>query len=447
MDWEERVDADFWAAVEARQKGAPEEALALERRAEALLREHLTPELHGKLAGLLYGMAGTLLELGRADRAVGVLDEAERLYEGADGQDADRRAQLADVRVRRARAYGEVGRGLPALVDVDRAITEYARIGAMEAAGGPHALDVARVLALAAEVVLRYGDPQAALDGASQALARYGDAGRTTGIRPEDLFYALGAAFVSARVEAAAGEWDNAVMVDRWALSVVASQPQVRPAVLARLDVHLRAAGRAEEAASLRALTTLDPAAVAVEERLLAEGVPVTLRQALDEAAALDPTALAVAAGLRRDLLRMAPSTTGRAASVEHVRQLAALAAGMPGANPAAMRLALESYCILESLERNGRAEPPASLWSDVLRGALRVADAHGDSVLADDLRAAARDRGITLDPLPAAPAEPAPASAGPAPDPTAAPDPVQVPEVRSGARGLLGRFRRRTGS
>ena len=97
-----------------------------------------------------YDRAGTLLDQGRPDEAIVVLDEAEEEY-----------GRRADVQVRRALAYGLAGAGATALVEAQSAVLRHR---------GGRRRELARALAVNADVLAAYGDPDLAVASADLAI-------------------------------------------------------------------------------------------------------------------------------------------------------------------------------------------------------------------------------------------------------------------------------------
>jgi tetratricopeptide (TPR) repeat protein len=135
---------DLAAAVDARAAAA------------ALLRELADEEALGRA---LYDLAGSLIDAGRPAEAIAVLDEAEE----ACGRGPEER--IADVQARRAIAYGLTGAGASAVVDAQSALLAHRDGG--DGAGGR---GLARVLAVNADVLAAYGDPDLAVASADLAI-------------------------------------------------------------------------------------------------------------------------------------------------------------------------------------------------------------------------------------------------------------------------------------
>src|SRR5699024_739023 len=112
-----------------------------------------------------------LLTAGRPEQAARALDEAEQAY----GRLSPRRFavadRIADVQARRALAYGLAGAGGSAIVDAHAAAVHYRRANGDDP-GGPRSLDLARVLAVNADVLAAYGDPDLAVSSADLAVRR-----------------------------------------------------------------------------------------------------------------------------------------------------------------------------------------------------------------------------------------------------------------------------------
>ncbi|MFF3909534.1 hypothetical protein ACFYZJ_26950 [Streptomyces sp. NPDC001848] len=168
----------------------------------------------------------------------------------------------------------------------------------------------------------------------------------------------------------------------------------------ARKGVHLRAAGRAEEArAYLDRAAELSATAVEHEQRNLTGPRPRTLDEVLRTAGAA--TGLVGVAVLRRALTTEESfSATARvrdpAAAPVRARRLADIAAAvdLDTDGDAAWRLALESHLLYHALFRK-RADSAPGLraygdgWATALRVMVRVGRLHGGEAMQKDVRAA----------------------------------------------------------
>ncbi|GGO94622.1 hypothetical protein [Wenjunlia tyrosinilytica] len=414
-DWQSRVYELYWEGVEARTQaqraeGAERRRLHLRSldqhsRAAGILRAELDarpdePRLNEQLASLLYSMGSSQTAVDLIDEALSSLDESESRYELSRLASPQLAIRLGDVRARRAVAHCAAGHAASALTDTDLAVEAYVGAG-LQSAGPPRSLDFARLLSLAAVVHAQHGDPDQALFCAGQALGRYQDAIDTLIADPDaHIGYATDmAAAVASRIEAARANWDHALAVDGFTLSTAEQGWGDLASALARTGVHLRAAGRPAEAAPLLARAAcLDPAAVPAQERILAEGVPVTLGEAVLRAGAVlgEPVE-----ALHRALASgESASVTGRLphpeAAPPYARRLGQLAADLrqsEGDPDVAWRLALESHLLYDTAFRHLVGDPRNWLrehgdgWTQTGITALHLALARGGEAVHDDLR------------------------------------------------------------
>ncbi|GGS12389.1 hypothetical protein GCM10010269_59490 [Streptomyces humidus] len=412
--WQSRVGELYREGVEARAQAQGAEgaerrrlvlrSLDLHSRAAAILRAELDarpdePRLNEQLASLLYSMGSSQTGADLIDEALSSLHESESRYKRSGLTPPALATRIGDVRARRAVAHSVAGHAASALTDADGAVEAYAGTG-LQAAGPPLSLDFARVLSLVAVVQAQHGDPDQALYCAGQALSRYKDASDTLAAEPgAHLGYAVDmAAEVASRIEAAHAEWDHALAVDDFKLSIAEQGWGDLAGALARTGVHLRAAGRPAEAEPLLArAASLDPAAVPAEERVLADGAPVTLGEAVLQAGA--------AVGEPVDALHRA-LTSGESASVTgrlpypeaappYARRLGRLAAELresEGDPDVAWRLALESHLLYSTAFRHLVGDPRNWLrehgegWAQTGITALHLALSRGSEAAHDDL-------------------------------------------------------------
>ncbi|WP_157537684.1 hypothetical protein [Kitasatospora azatica] len=372
-------------------------------RAAGILRVELDalpdePRLNEQLASLLYSMGSSQTAMDLIDEALSSLDESESRYERSGPASPQLALRIGDVRARRAVTHSAAGHAASALTDTDLAVEAYVGAG-LQSAVPPLSLDFARLLSMVAAVQAQHGDPDQALFSAGQALGRYRDAIDVLTADPgAHMGYAIDmAAAVASRVEAGRANWDYALAVDDFTLSTAEQGWGDLASALARTGVHLRAAGRPAEAAPLLArAASLDPTAVPAQERILAEGVPVSLGEAVLLAGAV--------LGERVEALHRAlasgesASVTGRLphqAAPPYARRLGQLAAGLwhsEGAPDVAWRLALESHLLYDSAFRHLVGDPQNWLrehgegWSQTGITALRLALARGSQAAHDDL-------------------------------------------------------------
>ncbi|WP_166354285.1 hypothetical protein [Phytoactinopolyspora limicola] len=161
------------AGTEALSRGDIGGAIHHHRVAADAVRERMAAEPadahHPLELGSVLSMLGELLmEAGAWGDAVDALDEA---HEHLVAADADQ-PQVADVRMRRARAHTQLGHRASALVDAQAAVVVYQE-HCTEDDVDPLALDLARVLAQCSLVTLTYGDPDAAAAAADHSIRIY----------------------------------------------------------------------------------------------------------------------------------------------------------------------------------------------------------------------------------------------------------------------------------
>ncbi|MFJ7990417.1 hypothetical protein [Streptomyces sp. NPDC096351] len=308
-------------------------------------------------AGLCYAMGRARTDVGDVAGAVAALDQAEELYQRMESEELATREEgeprgdlqemgpvpavllVADVRLRRARAYAEWGRPFSALSDLDMSFGGYVQAGAFTPFSDRSG-DVARILAVGAVIQLRVGDHELALECGQESLARYREMGS---LGPEALPYAIGfAAPVVSMLEAARGRWDAALAVDGVILEAAELGGGGSSRAHARIGVHLREAGRDAEAAEHLAMAARGSHDRIMEmEWEVGAALAPSLREVLLEAERTESTRLAggVRAGgldpleirtLRLSLCggdRARFSATGRMNVVDAVpRQVASLA-------------------------------------------------------------------------------------------------------------------------
>jgi tetratricopeptide (TPR) repeat protein len=303
------------------------------------------------LGEVLYEVAGTLLRDGRADQAVVALDEAEEVYEGC----AER---VADVQVRRAIGYGLAGAGASAVVDAQSAVLHHR--------GARRRRDLARALAVNADVLAAYGDPDLAVAAADLAVRSFLDRGPGGGPHREELRRALA---VAVAVHGAHGREDlagQAAAVARRIGGLVGpagGMPMVLQGRAARLGM------------------TVARALGVVRERLGREAPWVGDRPVVRPA-----VELALVVPLDR------VGGAGADAGARLGRGLAGLATALlPLDGVGGARLGMESHALLAGASRLGsgllRDQLPAfgPAWAAALLACSRQAEAEGDLALALD--------------------------------------------------------------
>lgn len=303
------------------------------------------------LGEVLCEAAGTLLRDRRADAAIVVLDEAEEVYEGC----AER---VADVQVRRAIGYGLAGAGASAMVDAQSAVLHHR--------GGKRRSDLARALAVNADVLAAYGDPDLAVASADLAVRLFLGRRPSGGPDREELRRALS---VAAAVHGAHGREDLAAQAGAVARRIgglvgpAGAMPMVSQGRAARLRV------------------TVAGALGVVRERLGREAPWVGDRPVVRPA-----VELALVVPLDR------VGCAGADAGARLGRGLAGLTTALlPLDGAGGARLGMEAHALLAGASRLGsgllRDQLPAfgPAWAAALLASSRQAEAEGDRALALD--------------------------------------------------------------
>ncbi len=128
---------------------------------------------------------------------------------------------LADVRARRAMTQAHRGHGATAVLEMDGAVIAYGQLVSGED-GLRHQPDFARVLAMNALILRRYGDPALAVASADAATQLFLQLADQINESPQSLSYArylCSATAVSADVHAAEGRLDLALEADEIGLT------------------------------------------------------------------------------------------------------------------------------------------------------------------------------------------------------------------------------------
>ncbi|WP_433795548.1 hypothetical protein [Actinoplanes sp. CA-252034] len=266
-------------ALELQRLGHIDQALSGSQEAVELGRElsRVYPEpVHlQELAGRLYGLAGILNRVGRADEAVDALEESLVAYQRVAATGAEDVAPLiADVRARQATSLAHLGRATTAVVRADLAMDAYREL----AAGPERAVrlpDLVRVLGVNAQVLAYCGDPDLACAAADEAIATFTDNLELFDRLPQAAAYfqmLTSSCALAGRIHAVHGRMSSALAAD---------------AVGVRLaDVLVEYGGDGHRA--------LQAAAVARQgTHLLADGQPATGAARLRQAWAIDATATA----------------------------------------------------------------------------------------------------------------------------------------------------------
>ncbi|MBO0783098.1 MAG: hypothetical protein J2P37_30145, partial [Ktedonobacteraceae bacterium] len=256
-----------WKAQELRLTGRHEEALPVQ---EALLKiaRNLAlahpedPEELLHVPDELYNLASSLMATGRCEEASKALQESEQKYlelsaAGVSGIDA----LVADVQARKGLAQGVLGYGASAVMALDSAVIVYRRLFTGRD-DDPHYMDLARVLALNAEVQWMHGDPDLAVASAESAIQLYSSRIHNINNAPDAAMhwgYLRTAASVASEIHAAQGRINQALTADHIAVQAARSLAVFRTALhlqalaraVTRLGLRLEAEGRHDEAEPL----------------------------------------------------------------------------------------------------------------------------------------------------------------------------------------------------
>jgi tetratricopeptide (TPR) repeat protein len=389
--------------------------------ARELARTHPRDHIHIEaIASMLYSMASALTALGQPAAAIAALEESEQHYRAlgaARVRPVD--GLVADVQARRGFAQHARGYGTSAVLDLDAAVVAY-RCLYSGRDNDPHALDLARVLAMNAAVLRAYGDPDLAVAAADAALRLYLSKASTVNRTPAVALhttYTLMAASVASEIHAAHRRMDLAYAADEIAAhtarllqprnTVQARQELAR--ALGRKGLHLRATNRPTEAEPLfNEGRKLDSAAaqqaVAQWEQVQAGAAPAQVTVA---------TALAVAAkelGTERVPAELAASLTRPARDVAllspfdrcspqqthaYAQQLAEISiALLPAKRVEGLRLGLETHYLFAIASREQTLAMRYQLnvygppWARTLLACSQAYEAEGQLNMALDLAA-----------------------------------------------------------
>jgi tetratricopeptide (TPR) repeat protein len=283
------------------EEGRADEAGPYQQRVIELARERAGDrpdhyEAKHLMAATQYELAGSLNASGRHEEALAALHEAQLGYtELSDAGVLDATSFLADVRARRAMTQAHRGYGATAVLEMDGAVIAYGQLVG-GANGVLHQPDFARVLAMNALILRRYGDPDLAVasaDAATQLFLQLADQINTS---PQSLSYArylCSATAVSADVHSAEGRLDLALEADEVGLSTAdtladsesATDLRTLVSALTRKGKHLGVVGRIIEGENcLQTAFATDPETAARVTEELDRGIPPSLTTALENA-------------------------------------------------------------------------------------------------------------------------------------------------------------------
>jgi tetratricopeptide (TPR) repeat protein len=248
------------------------------------------------MAATQYELAGSLNASGRYEEALTALHEAKLGYtELSDAGILDATSLLADVRARRAMTQAHRGYGATAVLEMDGAVIAYGQLVGGDA-GALHQADFARVLAMNALILRRYGDPNLAVASADAAIQLFLQLSDQINESSQALTYArylCSATAVSADVHAADSRLDLALEADEVGLTTADTLADSESAVdlrtlvsaLTRKGKHLSMVGRVIEGETcLRTAFATDPETAARVTEELELGIPPSLTTALENA-------------------------------------------------------------------------------------------------------------------------------------------------------------------
>lgn len=320
-----------------------------------------------------YELGAAMLAAGGPDEAVRALDEAEAAYGRLSPRRFPAADRTADVQARRATAYGLAGAGGSAIVDAQSAVLHY-RQSVGEDPDDPRQLDVARVLAVNADVLAAYGDPDLAVSSADLAVRRYLQHG---GGADDDVHRALA---VAVAVHGAHGRHDLADQAGT-VTRRLGRPPGGVPTVLA-----LRQRSTRPPALAVTVATALDAARRRLGRQPPRIGDRAVVRPAVD---------VELVVPLDRALVPLGPGNRSADAAARLGGTLARLAVDLlPLDAVRGTRLGLEAHALLAGASRLEsemlRYQLPSlgPSWAAVLLACSRRAEDDGDPALALDLAA-----------------------------------------------------------
>ncbi|HEU4948050.1 MAG TPA: hypothetical protein VFT31_12930 [Kribbella sp.] len=281
------------------EEGRADEAGPYQRRVIELARERVLDrpnhfEARHLMSATQYELAGSLNAAGRHEEALAALHEAQLGYtELNDAGILDATSFLADIRARRAMTQAHRGYGASAVLEMDGAVITYGQLVG-GAAGLLHQPDFARVLAMNALILRRYGDPDLAVASADAAIQLFLQLSDQINDHPQALSYArylCAATEVSADIHASEGQFDLALEADEVGLATAdtladsESDTDLRTlvAALTRKGKHLATAGRVLEGeACVRTAFATDANTATLVTEELERGLPPSLIAALE---------------------------------------------------------------------------------------------------------------------------------------------------------------------
>ena len=322
-------------------------------------------------------LGDALLAAGRLEEAVRALDRAEQAYGRLSPRRFPAADRIADVQARRALAYGLAGAGGSAIVDAQSAVVHYRQSPGDEPG-------LARVLAVNADVLAGYGDPDLAVSSADLAVRIFLQHGAED---DADLRRALA---VAVAVHGAHGRHDLADQAGTVTRRIgaapsaawrVGAAPGGVPTVLA-----LRQRSARPPALAVTVATGLDAARQRLGRHPPRIGDRAVVRPAVDAELVVP---------LDRVLVPLGPGDRSADAAARLGGTLARTAMELLPLDLArGARLGLEAHALLAGASRLEsealRYQLPSlgPVWAAVLLACSRRAEADGDPALAMDLAA-----------------------------------------------------------
>lgn len=400
---ERRVGELRARARTAREAGRLPDAMAFLREAIELSRE-LAAEFPGdprhrqSIASAQYTLGDLLTDNDEAAASVPVLEESERLYTSL-GEDGflDARPLVADVLSRRAYALARVGRGASAVAESDAAVSAYADL----AVTGDHDFDLARVLAVNAVILSRFGDPDVAVGAADQAI-RIWVSRRVSPtqfmIGDREVRYLLWASTVASTVHAAYGRPAVSLFASELGLQFIAATSALP--IVGEWVTEVRAAAAAYGRFGADHGAALDYA-TKLRVMVRAVGRPADLGPTLAEVLwdAGEDELIGAITRPAMDCVIATPSQRCAVDAPKYAQRLAAVAMRLlPGEPAGGTSAGLEAHWLYAAALRRDdlqmRQDFPAygRPWAEVLLATSEAQETLGDPVLALDLASWAGD-------------------------------------------------------
>ncbi|MEV1290167.1 hypothetical protein [Micromonospora sp. NPDC049679] len=367
-------------------------------------------------ASALYTLAAMQTQVALFAEALGSLAECEQLYLSlGDMGFLDATPLAADVRVRRAHTLMLQGRGASAVPEMDSAMATYAEL---DEADESNALrrDLARVLAMNAVVLARFGDPDLACASADSALRIYLSNVTSPGtftVQGEDAGYLRQAAAVGAALHVQHGRPEIGLVAANFGLqltgqggagaldhvrSLTDNVDQLSPEDLAALD--------REFTRSMRRVTQCEAPPGSEIDRLQRTTLSGALTVAEDHGTATELADVLTRPVADGEIVFPAQRCPSQIAALR-ARQLGALALDvLPTAPIDGLRIALEAHYLFASASRAQVAalryqlQDFGPIWARALLASSAAFEARGQLPMALDLASWAADLARQLVPF-----------------------------------------------